>query len=113
MPALRIEDLPKLDIWLRSLLWDSELPVAHDRVESTGAKEVEFEIHRLKARIPLTDGSLKVIQGVREIFEVLDAPSSPGGSKGDTAAKLVIIGRNIEKLPFRVSLLDALGASRD
>lgn len=104
--------MPKLDVWLRSLLWDSELPPTHGDIESGGEKGVEFEIHRLKARIPLTDGSLKVIQGVREIFEVLDAPS-PSESSGNADAKLVIIGRNIEKLPFRDSLVDALTAWTD
>jgi hypothetical protein len=60
-------------VWLRCLLWDSTLAgVGLDHKDSDAAS---FEIHRLKARLTLSNGDLKIVQGVREIFEILDAPN--------------------------------------
>ena len=69
VPTLEIEKLSNLDAWLRSVLWNSELPNL-----GTDSVSRSFEIHRLKARIPLSNGDVKIVQGVREIFEILDAP---------------------------------------
>lgn len=74
-----------------------------------------FEIHRLKGRLLVRDGSVKMVQGVREIFEIIDveedrptverknhetAKSPIGGSSG----KLVLIGRGIAELKWSDSL---------
>ncbi|KAH2966603.1 hypothetical protein KXV49_001390 [Aspergillus fumigatus] len=51
-----------------------------------------FEIHRLKGILALQDGSCKIIQAVREVFEIRDSePTTRGG--GD--CKLVLIGRGL------------------
>lgn len=64
------------------------------------------EVHRLKAKIPLTDGKVKIVQGVREIFEMLDAP---GQDAVDTeGGKIVLIGRNLTELDFEKSLLSSI-----
>lgn len=73
MPVLDVNQIANLDAWLRSILWDSTLPGAHS-AETDGTSSPNFEIHRLKARIPISDGSVKIIQGVRDVFEILDAP---------------------------------------
>ena len=79
VPVLDADRLTDLDAWLRSVLWDSKLPGSYleENIENS---HPNFEIHRLKARIPLSNGDVKIVQGVREIFETLDAPKPNVGS---------------------------------
>ena len=90
-PSLKQSELETLDEWLRSVLWESKLP----GIEENAA----WEIHRTKGRIPLADGRLMVLQGVREIFEVTEAEvassSSAASNEGGEHGKIVLIGRNI------------------
>lgn len=106
---LHQERLSKLDEWLRSVLWDSILP----NTSKESAQETKpFEIHRLKAKLYMQDGSIKVVQGVREVFEILDAPQQT--SEKDIEAsptvegKLVLIGRYLQISAFQESLLATL-----
>ena len=109
-----------VDAWLRSILWDTSLPTEHtsDFVEKSASS---FEIHRLKGRLQFDDGSTKMIQGVREVFEILDVSETSteqsipargeGGSRTLTnvdAGKIVLIGRDVQGLPWAGSLLSAL-----
>lgn len=105
--ALRLDQLPKLDQWLRTLLWDCKLP---GTLTSIAKPPISFEIHRLKARIPLTNGTVKLVQGVREIFEITD-PKVPGDMESnlsEVGGKIVLIGRNITGLEFRDSFLEVV-----
>ncbi|EHK43142.1 hypothetical protein TRIATDRAFT_320449 [Trichoderma atroviride IMI 206040] len=67
VPALRPEQLQDVDRWLRAILWDHKL--------SGTENNVEFEIHRSKGRLVFNNGEVKLLQGVREIFEIMDAPN--------------------------------------
>lgn len=49
----------------------------------------------------LEDGSEKMVQGVREIFEIFDGPDK---SRGQAAGKLVLIGRHLVDFDFPTSL---------
>lgn len=81
----------RLDTWLRSVLWDSTLPgIANEQLPA-------WEIHRVKGRIPKADGKLKMLQGVREIFELTDGPAARVSSISESG-KIVLIGRNISGL---------------
>ena len=105
IPAITKSKLDVLDAWLRSVLWDNVLP------EQEGAGSRTFEIHRLKGRLLLKDGSEKMIQGVRELFEIFDNPnfeSDPTTDETYPVGKLVLIGRHLEDFGFEQSLLDAL-----
>ncbi len=96
-PSIKPELLTQLDQWLRTLLWDSKVPGEENGESAT--EERKFEIHRLKARLPLTDGSVKVIQGVRDVFEIKDSPEENGDAEHSTSeTKIVIIGRDIADL---------------
>lgn len=99
VPVLSTDQLDKLDLWLRSVLWDSELPGF--------PSAPPFETHRLKGRIVLRDGRVKMVQGVREIFEVIDLEDSEG-SELQKEGKLVIIGRYLGPEKFEKSFLAAL-----
>jgi G3E family GTPase len=108
IPALDWDKLQKLDSWLQSVLWNSKLP----SIEQSD----KFEVHRLKGRIAAMDGSVKILQGVREVFEILDAKdvangSSQGGAAAAAAAqgKLVLIGRGLHEERLRTSIQRSLG----
>ncbi|KAF2091791.1 vitamin b12 biosynthesis, cobw-like protein [Saccharata proteae CBS 121410] len=120
LPPLSLDKLDLLDAWLRSVLWESVLPSPQpsSNTASTLAptpSHPSFEIHRTKGRIPLTGnpgGSLKLIQGVREVFEILDAPLGTDGGEGEGKAevgKVVLIGRGGDAGRFEESLRGLLG----
>lgn len=100
VPALKPEQVPKLDIWLRSILWESKIPELSPETDSISLQESQnFEIYRLKARIPLTDGNIKVVQGVRDIFEIKDSPEQKkDGASEVCEGKIVVIGRDIANI---------------
>ncbi|KAF5666205.1 NOT2 family [Fusarium heterosporum] len=64
---LQPEQLETVDRWLRSILWDNKLPEAK--------QDGDFEIHRSKGRLVFANGEVKMLQGVREVFEINDGPS--------------------------------------
>ncbi|RKU46801.1 hypothetical protein DL546_007150 [Coniochaeta pulveracea] len=99
LPSLTSSQVDAVDAWLRSVLWENELP-------GESKKSPHFEIHRLKGRLILHDGSQKMIQGVRELFEIMDNPSSE--SSEDVTGKMILIGRHLGDFDFRKSLLDAI-----
>lgn len=105
LPSLSAIQLTKLDEWLRAALWESTLlaePAGHT---------AEFEIHRAKGRIMLEDGSLKLLQGVREVFELIDEKERVSARDGEVAlddskprSKIVLIGRGLDEEAFSRSL---------
>jgi hypothetical protein len=105
VPVLRPEQLSAVDAWLRSVLWESNLPnlkSIDSEIHSDDSNS--FEIHRLKALLPLTNGMLKMVQGVREVFDITDAPKSNDNPSFDEG-KIVLIGRGISHLNFKDSYL--------
>jgi hypothetical protein len=94
-----------VDEWLRMVLWEYQLP--GETVDPQGS---HFEIHRLKGRLVLDNGSQKMIQGVRELFDIIDNPSSEASEPGQ--GKMILIGRHLEKFDFGRSLLAAIERSR-
>ena len=87
-----------MDRWLRSVLWDHKLPES--------AQEDEFEIHRSKGRLVFEGESMKMLQGVREVFELIDAPKSSEAIPAD--GKIILIGRRLKPIDFSGSLTRAL-----
>lgn len=101
--------LVKLDSWLRALLWEGLFlihPEARGGDGRTDGTADRTDIHRIKGRLPLVDGKLKLLQGVREVFEFLDAPSVDLAEVSQ--GKIVIIGRNIGGNEGRQRLQDSL-----
>lgn len=103
-----------VDAWLRRILWDAVLPKEHTSysIEDSAAS---FEIHRLKGLLHFENGSIKMVQGVREVFEIVDVTETPkeqnkqGRGKGETKpGKIVLIGRSVQGLPWADSLLSTL-----
>ncbi|KAJ6172087.1 hypothetical protein N7470_001154 [Penicillium chermesinum] len=94
-PPIPADRVMKVDEWLRSVLWESTLPTGVDPAPE--GHPIGFEIHRLKGILTLDDGSSKIIQAVRDTFEIRD--SQPRPDDGDEAAvsqcKIVLIGRGL------------------
>ncbi|KAK1038440.1 hypothetical protein LTR33_016100, partial [Friedmanniomyces endolithicus] len=105
VPVLDEEGLERLDAWLRAVLWSRELPGL-----PAGS---QWEIHRAKGRLPVKDGGVKMLQGVREVFETVDGASLSGEpSDGSASAgKIVFIGRNIGSRETATSFQHSLDVS--
>lgn len=81
LPAFEEQKIPMLEQWLQTILWDD-------------GEDKPYEIHRTKGYIPVTDGNARVIQGVREIFEIIESRSQNGAE-----GKIVFIGRYLDSIP--------------
>ncbi|KAL8802832.1 MAG: hypothetical protein Q9200_006448 [Gallowayella weberi] len=106
LPILHPDQPDRLESWLQSLLWDSVLPHAPGANNEPAA----FTIHRVKGRIPVTDGRTLMIQGVRDVFEIIDRSVVEDGSGGQSGAegKIVLIGKGLVGLPFAESLAECV-----
>ncbi|KAF2733304.1 COBW domain-containing protein 1 [Polyplosphaeria fusca] len=96
-PAIRHDQIEKLDLFLRTILWEDELP---------GNFSFEpFEIHRLKGRVPVKGGKMLLIQGVRNIYDVNEGKTTEPNDR----AKIVLIGKGVGQEAFMESFLATLG----
>lgn len=90
-----------MDKWLREVLWDARLPGSED--------EQRFEIHRTKGRLVFEDGSVKLLQGVREIFELIDLDAEESANDTAGEGKIILIGRNVAGIDFKQSFDEFVG----
>ncbi|PVH93627.1 COBW domain-containing protein 1 [Periconia macrospinosa] len=97
-PAISKSQLDAFDRFLRTILWEDELP--------DGKPHDKFEIHRLKGRIPVVDGNVLLVQGVRNVYDTTEAKTEE--QNADDEAKLVLIGRGVDQPAFRESLIATL-----
>jgi G3E family GTPase len=97
-PAISRSQVDKFDFFLRTILWEETLPndVAHK----------PFEIHRLKGRVPVTDGKILLTQGVRNIYDTNESEAKADAENGE--AKLVLIGKGVDQTGFKESLMAVL-----
>lgn len=102
LPVLTTGQTDAIDAWLRSVLWENVLP------GDSRTQRPPFEIHRLKGRLLLDSGEEKIVQGVREVFEISDNAKRETGEDGLAGGKIVLIGRFLTDYDFRKSLLDLL-----
>ena len=109
VPLLQPHGREKLESWLRSILWDSILPSpSTSTAEQAQPNEQAFEINRVKGQIPMSDGKNIMIQGVRDVFEMIDQEGDGSTEKGERKGKIVLIGKGLVGLPFQESLMGAL-----
>lgn len=96
-PAISKAQAESFDKFLRTVLWEEELPGS--------LSSVPFEIHRLKGRIPVIGGNTLLVQGVRNIYEMSEANSDQNDYTRDEEAKLVLIGKAVDQPAFWESLV--------
>lgn len=84
-----------MDEWLRSVLWDTKFPAPAVSV-SIEPHPDNFEIHRLKGILILDNGTSRIIQAVRDVFEIRDAePIDTEDESKPLQCKIVLIGRGL------------------
>lgn len=93
------EQLGRFESWVQQILWENELEGS------------QIEVHRLKGRFILEDGSAKILQGVREAYEIVDMREEPEPELLETKypSKLVFIGKHLQKDKIKRSFELAVG----
>lgn len=113
IPPLEMHQVSKLDEWLRSVLWESSLPGLIKNFTDNISLSQTFEVHRLKAKLILSNNNVKIIQGVRDIFEITDASLNANcvyKESENKTGKVVFIGRGIRNFNFQSSLIKAISS---
>ncbi|KAF5009751.1 hypothetical protein F66182_15525 [Fusarium sp. NRRL 66182] len=111
-PRISPDQLPRVDEWLRSVLWKSIDKYSGGGVADNSTQSSSCEIHRLKGILSLTDGSFKIIQDVREMYEIRDSgrrENQDDETEVPDHCKIVIIGRDLgTSTPWQESFARAL-----
>jgi G3E family GTPase len=109
LPPLTLPQLDKLDRFLRNLLW-TRFVISHPEAEGVSLESAGSrpEIHRTKGRLIMQNGAIKLLQGVREVFEFVDATDASSSSSDRGNGKIVFIGRNLQPAVLQKSLEEAV-----
>ncbi|KAF5096473.1 hypothetical protein D0Z03_001614 [Geotrichum reessii] len=93
------DELQKFETWIQLVLWENEV----------GGKPVE--VHRLKGRLVDTSKLVKILQGVRQTYEIVDAKSEtePEILESSFPGKLVFIGKNLDRELIKTEFTKAVG----
>lgn len=77
------------------MLWECKFP-PYDSISAVHGPK-DFEIHRLKGILYMEAGSAKIIQAVREVFEIRDVQGSTVDPSDSQAfqCKVALIGRGL------------------
>lgn len=88
-----------MEHWIQQLLWENKVPLKD-------GKGKEVQIHRLKGRLQDKSGKKLLVQGVREVYEIVDSPKQKEGADQEDASsgKLVLIGKGLEGVDLQGSL---------
>jgi len=102
LPVLAASQLELLDAWLQQVSWESILPHAGELPASRHG--TIFSVHRLKGMIVLDTGETRMVQGVRDVFEIsarmVERPQEEEVKQG----KMVIIGKHVADHRWEESL---------
>ncbi|RDX53376.1 cobW-domain-containing protein [Lentinus brumalis] len=101
-PKLTEDQMEQLDVWIRTVLWEKQLP------GSSGAASSALEVLRCKGLFVTDIGELHVLQGVRNLYEISKVEKAGEEDLGlpDTG-KLVFIGKGLNE-HVRRSLVEHL-----
>ena len=106
-PSLTQVQFHSLELWLRSICWENEL-------SSNSDTSNDFEVHRIKGRIPLQTGQVMMLQGVREIFDIRENERAVDErDKNVVEGKIVVIGRGLHVYVWQQSINGALKAAKE
>ncbi len=93
LPRLDPKSLPLLEDWLREVLWREG-----GRSDDNQEDEDVAQVHRTKGLLPMTDGSVKILQGVREIFDIIDSGQPVEAAAVEKGCKIIMIGRHLDTI---------------
>ncbi|KAI0372243.1 cobW-domain-containing protein [Pilatotrama ljubarskyi] len=100
-PKLTTAQLERLDEWIRTVLWERQLP------NRPSAEAGSIEVLRCKGIFVTTDGQLHVLQGVRNLYEIAEVEKGEQELGLPDTGKLVLIGKGLQE-DVRHSLLEQL-----
>ncbi len=98
LPHLDVDALPDLEAWLRKVLWREGRGSGNGKGSDDDHDDTVAEVHRVKGILPLTDSAVKVVQGVREIFEIFDCNHPVPAEVVEEGGKIVMIGRRLDAI---------------
>ncbi|KAI0667592.1 cobW-domain-containing protein [Trametes maxima] len=101
-PKLTTAQLSKLDEWIRTVLWEKQLP---NGSPYNGAPTLE--VLRCKGIFVTDGGELHVLQGVRSLYEISQAEKGEEEFGLPDTGKLVLIGKGLDE-DVRRSLVEQL-----
>jgi G3E family GTPase len=82
----------QLESWLQKLLWEPQGGI---------------EIHRVKGKLIRPDNTVKIIQGVRETYEIIEIDDK---AQENDQGKLVLIGKGLKEQQIRQNLSKIMGS---
>ena len=92
-PTLNPSQHEKLDEWIRSVLWERQLPG-----EPPGDGATELVILRCKGMFKTTAGKAYVLQGVRNLYDIMEVEQGEEPDAGvPEVGKLVLIGKGLDE----------------
>lgn len=91
-PTLSPAQHEKLDEWIRSVLWEKQLP--H---EPPGDGATELVVLRCKGMFKTTAGKAYVLQGVRNLYDIIEVEEGEEPDAGiPDVGKIVLIGKGLD-----------------
>ncbi len=104
--SIGLNEVAKIEEWLRAVLWEYRLP----HISETSPSVKDFSVHRTKGRVHVSGSGIKMIQGVREVFDIveLEGTRQEPLEAGSDSSKLVLIGRELDREAFQSSLDECL-----
>ena len=103
VPPLTESVLDRLDEWIRTVLWENRLPE-----DSLKSATQPLLVLRCKGLFRTTSGTTRVLQGVRNLYEI-SAAGQNSAELGVDVGKLVFIGKGLDDR-IRSSLLHLLNS---
>ena len=90
-PTLTPSQHEKLDEWIRSVLWERQLPD-----EPPGVGATELVVLRCKGMFKTTAGKAYVLQGVRNLYDIMEVEEGEEPDAGvPDIGKIVLIGKGL------------------
>lgn len=94
-PSLTTAQLDRLDEWIRSVLWENQLPGTNSAGESAAPA---LQVLRCKGMFTTKDGKTYVLQGVRSLYEISKvAPGQEEDASVPEMGKVVFIGKGLDE----------------
>jgi len=112
LPPLSSSQLAAFDIWIRTVLWEGRLPNGEPSSDSPSS-DGGIQVLRCKGLFVLTSGEQHVLQGVRNMYEIIPLENDDHGttkSEFPIAGKVVLIGKGLGEDVRRSLTSSVLGA---
>ncbi|KAE9405740.1 cobW-domain-containing protein [Gymnopus androsaceus JB14] len=97
LPPLSSSQLAAFDVWIRTVLWEERLPNGEPSSDSPSS-DGGIQVLRCKGLFVLTSGEQHVLQGVRNMYEIIPLENDDHGttkSEFPIAGKVVLIGKSL------------------